>query len=154
MREIVVVFDNTWMMKRRWTSRGQQTQSNIYHQVPLLIVHWCARSTLIIKLCLPTLFRLALCPPAAAPLHDLCDRVDPPLPDEDRREEVHPAGDLSEVLQDMGEQMEDRAEEELPPRTSPPQVPPKVLTQLSIGDGECSKKNRRSMFWVEEINKI
>ncbi|XP_056896037.1 phosphatase and actin regulator 3a isoform X1 [Takifugu flavidus] len=72
--------------------------------------------------------------PVAAPLHDLCDRVDPSLPDEDRGEEVHPAGDLSEVLQDMGEQMEDRAEEETPPGTSPPQVPPKVLTQLSVGD--------------------
>eukprot|EP00066_Takifugu_rubripes_P001821 XP_003963293.1 PREDICTED: phosphatase and actin regulator 3 [Takifugu rubripes] len=74
-------------------------------------------------------------PSPAAPLHDLCDRVDPSLPDEDRGEEVHPAGDLSEVLQDMGEQTEDRAEEETPPGTSPPQVPPKVLTQLSVGDG-------------------
>lgn len=58
------------------------------------------------------------------------------LPDEDRGEETHPAGDLSEVLQDAGEHAEDRAEEECPPGTSPPQVPPKVLTQLSVGDGE------------------
>lgn len=58
------------------------------------------------------------------------------LPDEDRGAEMHPAGDLSEVLQDAGEQVEDRAEEESSPGTSPPQVPPKVLTQLSVGDGE------------------
>lgn len=62
--------------------------------------------------------------------------MDPPLPDEDRGEEMHTAGDLSEVLQDAGEQVVDRAEEESPPGTSPPQVPPKVLTQLSVGDGE------------------
>ncbi|CAF95700.1 unnamed protein product, partial [Tetraodon nigroviridis] len=73
-------------------------------------------------------------PSPAAPLQDLCDRVDPPLPDEDRGEEAHPTGDLSEVLQDAGEQAEDRAEEECPPGTSPPQGPPKVLTQLSVGD--------------------
>lgn len=103
-----------------------------------MIVDWCL-TTLNIKIHLPTLFHLASCPPVAAPLHDLCDRVDPSLPDEDRGEEVHPAGDLSEVLQDMGEQMEDRAEEETPPGTSPPQVPPKVLTQLSVGDGECGR---------------
>lgn len=101
-----------------------------------MIVHWCL-TTLNIKTGLPALFHLASCPPVAAPLHDLCDRVNPPLPDEDRGEELHPAGDLSEVLQDMGEQMEDRAEEETPPGTSPPQVLPKVLTQLSVGEGEC-----------------
>lgn len=83
-----------------------------------------------------TFFLLPLCQPAAAPLQDLCDRVDPPLPDEDRGEEAHPAGDLSEALQDAGEQAEDRAEEESPSGSSPPQVPPKVLTQLSVGDGE------------------
>lgn len=66
--------------------------------------------------------------------------MDLPLPDEDRGEEMLPAGDLSEVLHDGGEQLEDGAEEESPPGTSPPQVPPKVLTQLSVGDGErgCS----------------
>lgn len=84
-------------------------------------------------------FLLPLCQPAAAPLQDLCDRVDPPLPDEDRGDEAHPAGDLSEVLQDAGEQAEDRAEEESPPGSSPPQVPPKVLTQLSVGDGERAR---------------
>lgn len=59
-----------------------------------------------------------------------------PLPEEDRGEEMHPAGDLPEVLQDMGEQMEDRTEGEIPPGTSPPQVPLKPLPQLSAGDGE------------------
>lgn len=59
-----------------------------------------------------------------------------PLPEEDRGDEVHPAGDLPEVLQDMGDQMEDRTKEEIPPGTSPPQVPPKLLPQLSAGDGE------------------
>lgn len=60
-----------------------------------------------------------------------------PLAEEDGGEEVHPAGDLPEGLQDLGERMEDRAEEEIPPGTSPPQVPPKLLPQLSAGDGEC-----------------
>lgn len=76
------------------------------------------------------------CPPVVAPLQD-CERVENvPLPEEDRGEEVHPAGDLPEVLQDVGEQMEDRTEEEIPPGTSPPQVPLKPLPQLSAGDGE------------------
>lgn len=87
-------------------------------------------------------FLLPLCQPAAAPLQDLCDRVDPPLPDEDRGDEAHPAGDLSEVLQDAGEQAEDRAEEESPAGSSPPQVPPKIITQLSVGDGERARLAR------------
>lgn len=58
-----------------------------------------------------------------------------PLAEEDRGEEAQLAGDLPEVLQDLGEQMEDRPEE-IPPGTSPPQVPPKLLPQLSAGDGE------------------
>ncbi|KAE8293313.1 Phosphatase and actin regulator 3 Scaffold-associated PP1-inhibiting protein [Larimichthys crocea] len=74
-------------------------------------------------------------PPVAAPLQD-CERVEEnvQLPEEDGGEEVHPAGDLPEGLQDVGEQMEDRPEEEIPPGTSPPQVPPKLLSQLSTGD--------------------
>ncbi|XP_070825549.1 phosphatase and actin regulator 3a isoform X2 [Chaetodon trifascialis] len=74
-------------------------------------------------------------PPPAAPLQD-CERVEESIPhtEEDGGEEVHPAGDLPEGLQDLGEQMEDRAEEEIPPGTSPPQVPPKLLPQLSAGD--------------------
>ncbi|XP_076597981.1 phosphatase and actin regulator 3a isoform X1 [Chaetodon auriga] len=74
-------------------------------------------------------------PPVAAPLQD-CERVEESVPnaEEDGGEEVHPAGDLPEGLQDLGEQMEDRAEEEIPPGTSPPQVPPKLLSQLSAGD--------------------
>lgn len=60
-----------------------------------------------------------------------------PLPEDEGDEEVHPAGDLPEGLQDMGDQMEERPEEEIPPGTSPPQVPPKLLPQLSTGDGEC-----------------
>lgn len=59
-----------------------------------------------------------------------------PLTDEEGDEEVHPAGDLPEGLQDVGEQMEERPEEEIPPGNSPPQVPPKLLPQLSPGDGE------------------
>uniref|UniRef100_A0A3Q0SXK4 Phosphatase and actin regulator n=1 Tax=Amphilophus citrinellus TaxID=61819 RepID=A0A3Q0SXK4_AMPCI len=38
-----------------------------------------------------------------------------------------------EGLQDMGEQMEERSEEEILPGTSPPQVPPKLLPQLNSG---------------------
>uniref|UniRef100_A0A3B5AJP2 Phosphatase and actin regulator n=1 Tax=Stegastes partitus TaxID=144197 RepID=A0A3B5AJP2_9TELE len=56
-----------------------------------------------------------------------------PLPDEDGNEEVHPAGDLPLGLQDLGEQMEERSEEEILPGTSPPQVPPKLLPQLNSG---------------------
>lgn len=63
---------------------------------------------------------------------------DVPLPEEEGEEKVHPAGDLPEGLQDMGDQMEERPEEEIPPKPSPPQVPPKLLPQLSTGDGECS----------------
>lgn len=90
--------------------------------------------------------------------------MDLPLPDEDRGEEIHPAGDLSEVLQDAGEQVEDSAKEESPPGTSPPQVPPKVLTQLSVGDGERGRLHtvmpviglvkQESMIWVEKNNNI
>lgn len=57
--------------------------------------------------------------------------------EEDGGEAAHPAGDLPEVLQDGGEQMEDRADEDIQTGTSPPQVPPKLLPQLSVGDGEC-----------------
>ncbi|XP_034393525.1 phosphatase and actin regulator 3a [Cyclopterus lumpus] len=74
-------------------------------------------------------------PPVAAPLQD-CERVEENvlIPEEEGREEVHPVGDLPEGLQDVGEQMEERPEEEIPPRTSPPQVPPKLLHQLSTRD--------------------
>ena len=78
------------------------------------------------------------CPLVAAPLQD-CERVEEnaSLSDDEGEEEVHPAGDLPEGLQDMEDQMEDRSEEEIPPGTSPPQVPPKLLSQLTAGDGEC-----------------
>lgn len=65
-----------------------------------------------------------------------------PLRDEEGDEEVHPNGDLPEGLHDAGEQMDERSEEEIPPGTSPPQVPPKLLPQLSSGDGECSGISR------------
>lgn len=68
-----------------------------------------------------------------------------PLAEEDRGEEAQLAGDLPEVLQDMGEQMEDRPEEEIPPGTSPPQVPPKLLPQLSAGDGESPLSHIQKM---------
>uniref|UniRef100_A0A3B4TDT9 Phosphatase and actin regulator n=1 Tax=Seriola dumerili TaxID=41447 RepID=A0A3B4TDT9_SERDU len=78
-------------------------------------------------------------PSVAAPLQD-CERVEEnvPHPEEERDEEVHPAGDLPEGLQDMTDQMDERPEEEIPPGTSPPQVPPKLLPQLSAGDGPVS----------------
>ncbi|XP_029361273.1 phosphatase and actin regulator 3a [Echeneis naucrates] len=74
-------------------------------------------------------------PLVAAPLQD-CERVEEiiPLPVDEGGEEVHPVGDLPEGLQDMADQMEERAEEEVPLGTSPPQVPPKLLPQLSTGD--------------------
>lgn len=70
------------------------------------------------------------------------------LSEDEGDEEVHPAGDLPEGLQDMGDQMEDRPEEEIPPGTSPPQVPPKLLPQLSTGDGEYREveQNERRCF--------
>lgn len=55
--------------------------------------------------------------------------------EEDGGEEAHPAGDFPQVLQDSGEQMEDRADEDIQTGTSPPQVPPKLLAQMSAGDG-------------------
>lgn len=125
------------------TSRGQQTQSNICQApaetVAIVILHLMTQAcitTTTISLYLLTLFLLPMCGLAATPLLVLCDGVDPPLSDEDTGEDMHPAGDLSEVLQDVGEQVEDRAEEDSPAGTSPPQVAPKVLTQLSVGDGE------------------
>ncbi|XP_051280485.1 phosphatase and actin regulator 3a isoform X2 [Dicentrarchus labrax] len=74
-------------------------------------------------------------PLQAAPLQD-CERVEEniPLPEGEGGDEVHPAGDLPEGLQDVGEHMEDRPEEDITPGTSPPQVPPKLLSQLSTGD--------------------
>ncbi|XP_037627913.1 phosphatase and actin regulator 3a isoform X1 [Sebastes umbrosus] len=74
-------------------------------------------------------------PPVAAPPQD-CEQVEENalLPEDEGGEEVHPAGDLPEGLQDVGEQMEERPEEEVPPVTSPPQVPPKLLPQLNAGD--------------------
>lgn len=62
------------------------------------------------------------------------------LPEDEGGEEVHPAGDLPEGLQDLGEQMEERPEEEIPSGTSPPQVAPKPFPQLSTGDGECCEE--------------
>ncbi|XP_054464634.1 phosphatase and actin regulator 3a [Anoplopoma fimbria] len=74
-------------------------------------------------------------PPVAAPLQD-CERVEENVltSEEDGSEEVHPVGDLPEGLKDVGEQMEERPEEEIPPGTSPPKVPPKHYPQLSPGD--------------------
>lgn len=68
-------------------------------------------------------------------------------PEEEGREEGHPVGDLPERLQDVGEQMEERPEEEIPPRTSPPQVPPKLLHQLSPGDGKCYEVKNKSFVY-------
>uniref|UniRef100_A0A8C4IPB4 Phosphatase and actin regulator n=1 Tax=Dicentrarchus labrax TaxID=13489 RepID=A0A8C4IPB4_DICLA len=88
-----------------------------------------------VVLLIVTLFFLHSCPPVAAPLQD-CERVEEniPLPEGEGGDEVHPAGDLPEGLQDVGEHMEDRPEEDITPGTSPPQVPPKLLSQLSTGD--------------------
>lgn len=58
------------------------------------------------------------------------------LPEQEGDEQLQPPGDLPEGLKDIGEQMEDRQEEEIVLGTSPPQVPPKHLPQLSPGDGE------------------
>lgn len=90
----------------------------------------------------------------AAPLQ-VCERVEEnlQLQDEDSGEELHPSGDLPEGLQDLGEQMEDRSEEEIPPGTSPPQVPPKLLPQLSGGDGErlvCHTQWKCFTEWLYE----
>lgn len=77
------------------------------------------------------------CPSVAGQLQN-CERVEEssPLLEENGGEEAHPAGDLPEVLQDGGEQMEDRADKDIQTATSPPQVPPKLLPQMSAGDGE------------------
>ncbi|KAK5923490.1 hypothetical protein CgunFtcFv8_000455 [Champsocephalus gunnari] len=74
-------------------------------------------------------------PPAVAPPQD-CEQEEENVlpPDEEGGEELHPAGDLPEGLQGVGEQTEERTEEETPTGTSPPQVPPKPFHQLSPGD--------------------
>lgn len=60
-----------------------------------------------------------------------------PQSEEQGEEQLHLIRDLPEGLQDMGEQTEERQVEEILPGTSPPQVPLKLLPQLSTGDGEC-----------------
>lgn len=77
------------------------------------------------------------CPSVAGQLQN-CERVEEssPLLEENGGEEAHPDGDLPEVLQDGGEQMEDRADKDIQTATSPPQVPLKLLPQMSAGDGE------------------
>nr|XP_057941693.1 phosphatase and actin regulator 3a [Doryrhamphus excisus] len=76
-------------------------------------------------------------PTPVAPLQD-CERleetVNVSLQDEDGDQEGHPSEELPEGLHITGEQMEERPEEEIPPGTSPPQVPPKPLPLLSTGD--------------------
>ncbi|KAM6983180.1 phosphatase and actin regulator 3a isoform 2-T2 [Tautogolabrus adspersus] len=74
-------------------------------------------------------------PPPAAPPQE-CDQVEEnaSLPQEVGGEELHPAGNLPGGLQDVGEQTEERPEEEIPTGTSPPQVPPKLLPQLTTVD--------------------
>ncbi|KAM3849929.1 phosphatase and actin regulator 3-like [Diretmus argenteus] len=78
-------------------------------------------------------------PPPAVPLQD-CERVENmQQPEEEGEEEEAPPGGellLPEGLQEAGEQMEERPEEEIPPGTSPPQVPPKLLPQLSVEGGD------------------
>lgn len=82
-------------------------------------------------------FPLCWCQTVAAQFQDCeCVEESAPLSEEDSGEEVHPAGDLPEVLQDVGEQMEDRGDEEIQTGTSPPLVPPKLLPQMSAGDGQ------------------
>lgn len=77
----------------------------------------------------------------AAPLQD-CNQVEENVApsEENDEEETRLAGDLPEGLQDNGEHMEERSEEEIASGTSPPQVPPKHLSQLSSGDGEYSSE--------------
>lgn len=79
------------------------------------------------------------CPSVAGQLQN-CEQVEEssPLLEENGGEEAHPGGDLPEVLQDGGEQMEDRADEDIQTGTSPPQVPLKLLPQMSAGDGESA----------------
>ncbi|XP_028309929.1 phosphatase and actin regulator 3a isoform X3 [Gouania willdenowi] len=83
-------------------------------------------------------------PNSAAPLQD-CERLEENVQraQDEGEEEVHPAGDLPDGLQDVGEQMEERSEEETTSGTSPPQVPLKLLPQPSSGDGEV---NRLSVY--------
>lgn len=77
------------------------------------------------------------------------------MQDEGGQEEGLSSGDLPEGLQDTGGQVEERSEEEAPPRTSPPQVPPKHLPQLSSGDGECgvSSVHMCVCLWVNHAEK-
>lgn len=91
----------------------------------------------------------------AAPLQD-CDRVEENVApsEENAEEESRPVGDLPEGLQDAGEHMEERSEEEIAPGTSPPQVPPKLLPQLGSGDGENSSETIRVRREQKKILKL
>ncbi|XP_053706297.1 phosphatase and actin regulator 3a isoform X2 [Synchiropus splendidus] len=76
-------------------------------------------------------------PPAVAPPLQDCECLEDNVSatDEEQDDEAPPVGDLPEGMQDTGEQMEERTEEEVPTGTSPPQVPPKPLPpQLSAVD--------------------
>ncbi|XP_061910355.1 phosphatase and actin regulator 3a isoform X3 [Entelurus aequoreus] len=76
-------------------------------------------------------------PTPAAALQDserLEENVNISLRDEDGDQEGPSAGELPDRLHDVGEQTEERPEEEIPAGLSPPQVPPKPLPTLTTGD--------------------
>ncbi|XP_077587906.1 phosphatase and actin regulator 3a [Stigmatopora nigra] len=60
------------------------------------------------------------------------------LRDDEGDQEVHSVGELSDILQEIKERMEERQDDEIAPVTSTPQVPPKPLPQLTTTTGEDS----------------
>ncbi|XP_072306354.1 phosphatase and actin regulator 3a [Eucyclogobius newberryi] len=71
----------------------------------------------------------------SSPLQDGgCVEENMALSDEARGDELHPAGELPDGLQNGAEPGEDPTEQDVPTGTSPPQVPPKLVSQHSSGD--------------------
>uniref|UniRef100_A0A3B4A2W4 Phosphatase and actin regulator n=1 Tax=Periophthalmus magnuspinnatus TaxID=409849 RepID=A0A3B4A2W4_9GOBI len=69
-----------------------------------------------------------------SPLQDGgCVEENMALPEEARGDELHPVGELSDGLQDGAESGEDPTEPEITTGTSPPQVPPKLVSQHNPG---------------------
>lgn len=73
--------------------------------------------------------------PVSSPLQDGgCAEENMGLSEEARADEVHPAGELPDGLQDGTDSGEVPAEQDVPTGTSPPQVPPKLVSQHSSGE--------------------
>uniref|UniRef100_A0AAV2LXW8 Uncharacterized protein n=1 Tax=Knipowitschia caucasica TaxID=637954 RepID=A0AAV2LXW8_KNICA len=73
--------------------------------------------------------------PVSSPLQDGgCVEENMALSEEARGDEPHPTGELPDGLQDGSEPGEDSTEQDLATETSPPQVPPKLMSLHNSGE--------------------